>query len=72
LQTLFTIRMLDHGFLASAGFSPTLAHAPRHVDAYLAAAAEVFEEIAQAIACGDVLQRIKGKPKHTMFCRLTD
>jgi glutamate-1-semialdehyde 2,1-aminomutase len=72
LQTLFTIRMLDHGFLASAGFNPTLAHAPRHVDTYLAAAGEVFEEIAQAVAHGDVLRRIHGKPKHTMFTRLTE
>lgn len=71
LQTLFTIRMLDHGFLASAGFNPTLAHQPRHVDAYLAAAAEVFVEIAQAIEAGDVMRRIDDRPKHTMFARLT-
>jgi glutamate-1-semialdehyde 2,1-aminomutase len=71
LLTLFTIRMLDHGFLASAGFNPTLAHQPRHVDGYLDAAAEVFVEIAQAIELGDVMQRIDGKPKHTMFARLT-
>ncbi|HJN09420.1 MAG TPA: aminotransferase class III-fold pyridoxal phosphate-dependent enzyme [Pirellulaceae bacterium] len=71
LQTLFTIRMLDHGFLASAGFNPTLAHAPRHVEVYLAAAAKVFEEIAEAVERGDVLKRIDSKPKHTMFARLT-
>ncbi len=71
LQTLFTIRMLDHGFLASAGFNPTMAHQPRHVDAYLAAAEAVFREIAQAIAQDDVMQRIDHEPKHTMFARLT-
>ena len=72
LQTLFTIRMLDHGFLASAGFNPTLAHQPRHVDAYLAAAKAAFKEIAESIEQNDVLQRIEGKTKQTTFTRLTD
>ena len=71
LQTLFTIRMLERGFLAAAGFNPTLAHQSRHIDAYLAAAADVFVEIADAIEQGDVMQRINGQPKHTMFARLT-
>jgi hypothetical protein len=31
----------------------------------------VFEEIAEAVERGDVLKRIDGKPKHTMFARLT-
>jgi len=71
LQTLFTIRMLDRGFLASAGFNPTLAHQSRHVDEYLVAAEEVFAEIGEAIEAGDVMRRIGDKPKHTMFARLT-
>ena len=71
LLTLFTRRMLDHGFLASGGFSPTMAHEPRHVDACLAAASEVFPEIADAIRHGDVDRRIEGQEKHTMFARLT-
>jgi len=71
LMTLFTIRMLSHGFLASSGFNPTWAHQPRHVDAYLRAAESVFTEIAQAIEHNDVAARIDGKAKHTMFARLT-
>ena len=71
LITLFTIRMLDRGFLASAGFNPTLAHEARHVEAYLSAADEIFPELATAMSDGDVLKRIDGKSKHTMFARLT-
>ena len=71
LQTLFTIRMLDYGFLAAGGCNPTWAHQPRHVEAYLTAADQVFVEIAQALEQNDVLQRIDGKTKHTMFARLT-
>ena len=71
LMTLYTIRMLDHGFLASSGFNPTWAHQPRHVDAYLRAADDVFSEIAEAIEHNDVSERIEGKTKHTMFARLT-
>jgi glutamate-1-semialdehyde 2,1-aminomutase len=72
LMTLFTTRMLDHGFLASSGFNPTLAHEPRHVDQCLAAAETVFAEINEAIERGDVMQRIGNRPRHTMFARLAD
>ena len=71
LMTLFTTRMLDHGFLTGGYFNPTLAHEPRHVDAYFEAGRIVFNEIAEAIQHGDVMERIGGKPKHTMFSRLT-
>jgi hypothetical protein len=64
--------MLDHGFLASSGFNPTLAHRPEHVARCLAAAETVFSEISETIERGDVQQRIAGKPRHTMFARLTD
>ena len=71
-MTLFTTRMLDHGFLAAGAFNATLAHQPRHVAAYLARADLVFAEIAEAIQQGDVLKRINGQVKHTMFARLAD
>ncbi len=71
LTTLLTVRMLRHGFLAGGSFYPSLAHEPRHVDRYLAAADEVFAELAQAIARGDVAQRIGGPVKQTGFARLT-
>lgn len=70
LQTLFTVRMLDRGFLASSAFYPSLAHEPRHVDAYLAAADEVFGELGKAIAEGDVRQRLGSPVKHSGFARL--
>ena len=71
-MTLFTTRMLDHGFLASSGFNPTRAHEPRHVDQCLAAAETVFAEINEAIELGDVMERIGNQPRHTMFARLAD
>lgn len=72
LMTLFTTRMLDHGFLAAGAFNATMAHEPRHVEQYLEAAAIVFGEIREATERGDVMARIGGQPKHTMFARLTN
>lgn len=72
LMTLFTIRMLDRGFLAGGSFSPTMAHESAHVDRFMSAADEVFGEIKTCIGRGDVLERIDNRPKHTMFARLTD
>ena len=72
LMTLFTTRMLDHGFLASGGFNPTMAHEPSHVERYLEAAGVVFAEIEESVERNDVMQRIGARPKHTMFARLTD
>jgi glutamate-1-semialdehyde 2,1-aminomutase len=72
LMTLFTTRMLAHGFLASSSFNPTLAHEVRHVEAYLDAAARVFPELVEAMDRGDALRRIDGKVKHTTFARLVD
>ncbi len=71
-MTLFTTRMLAHGFLAAGGFNATMAHDLRHVSQYLAAAADVFDEIREAIQSRDILGRISHQPKHTMFKRLTD
>lgn len=70
LSTLFTVRMLSHGFLASAGFYPMLTHQDHHADAYLAACDPVFAELAAALRNGDVRQRIGGPVKHTGFARL--
>jgi glutamate-1-semialdehyde 2,1-aminomutase len=48
LQTLLTVRMLDHGILAGAQFSVSLAHTEEHVARYVAAADAIFPELAQA------------------------
>jgi glutamate-1-semialdehyde 2,1-aminomutase len=74
LGTLFTARMLDHGFLAGSGFYPSFAHNDRHVAAYLAAAQPVFAEVADAMRAGDVLRRLTvagTSVRHTGFARLT-
>jgi len=74
LGTLFTARMLDHGFLAGSGFYPSLAHTERHVSAYFAAAEPVFAEVSEAIQRGDVLNRLAKlgcDARHTGFTRLT-
>jgi len=70
LQTLLTVRMLKHGFLAGGGFYPSLAHTPQHIDQYMAAAEEVFAELGQAVRQGDVASRIGGPVRHSGFARL--
>ena len=71
LGTLLTVRMLKEGFLAAAGFYPTLGHREHHVDAYLAAADRVFPELSEAIENGDAEARIGGPVHHSGFARLT-
>ena len=70
LQTLWTVRMLDRGFLSSGGFFPMLTHEDHHVDQYLSACAPVFAELADAIEQDDISNRIGGPVKHTGFQRL--
>lgn len=74
LGTLFTVRMLDHGFLCGSGFYPSYAHQDQHLMAYFTAAEPVFAEIAAAIRAGDVDQRLQAAGttvRHTGFARLT-
>ena len=61
LQTLLTVRMLRHGFLAGAAFYPSLAHTAEHVDRYLAAAEEVFAELGRPIRQGDAAAGSAGR-----------
>jgi len=71
LGTLLTVRMLARGILAGAGFYASLAHTDEHVDTYLAAAKEVFAELADAIRQDDIENRIGGPIRHSGFARLT-
>ena len=71
LQTLWTARMLRHGFLSSGGFYPMLAHEDEHVDQYLDACDPTFAELSQAIAQNDIESRIGGPVKKSGFFRLT-
>lgn len=71
LGTLVTWRMLDRGFLTGGGFYPSMAHEPRHVEAYLDAAEGAFAELAQALQHNDLHARLAGRVRHTGFARLT-
>jgi len=70
LQTLLTVRMLARGILAGGAFYPSLAHTEDHVDRYLAAAEEIFAELAEAAHQGDAARRIGGPVRHGGFARL--
>jgi len=70
LMTLYTVRMLERGYLAGGAFYPSLAHDEHVVNAFLAAAEPIFAEMSQAIHKDDVLARIDGKVKHSGFRRL--
>lgn len=71
LGTLFTVKMLDEGFLAGARFYPTLAHNEQHVESFAKAADRVFPEIAAAARDGNVRERLKTPVRHSGFQRLT-
>ena len=71
LETLLTVRMLDHGILAGASFYPCWKHTLQHVNAYLHAAEAVYAELGEAIAKRDIASRIGGPVRQTGFARLT-
>lgn len=71
LGTLFTIRMLEHGFLTGSGFYPTLAHQKRHIDTYFDAAKVVFAELANSLKRNDLESRLQTPVRHSGFARLT-
>jgi len=72
LSTLYTQKMLAHGFLATKAFYVTYAHQTAHVDAYLAAAADVFGELARLLpgAPDTLAAELHGPLQHTGFRRL--
>jgi len=70
MKTLFVQQMLDRGFLATTGFYSMYAHQTEHVEKYLNAANDVFQEISKAIREGDLDRRLKGKPATSGFKRL--
>lgn len=70
LMTLFTVRMLEKGFLCGGAFYPTLAHDDAAVKAFLHAVEPVMGVLGRAVSDGDALRRIDGKVKHSGFKRL--
>lgn len=60
LLTLHTQCMLDAGFLAGGAFYPSFAHQREDVDRALEATDRSFAVLAEAVARGDVRQRLRG------------
>ena len=71
LKALFVQDMLDRGFLASTIYYAMYAHEDEDVDAYLAAVDQSFAVLAQALAAGDVAERLTGAPASAGFKRLS-
>ena len=70
LQTLWTVRMLEHGYLVAGACHMMLAHEEQHVDGFTSACDAVFPDLAAAIEADDVEDRICGPVKHTGLQRL--
>jgi len=72
LDTLYVQLMLERGFLGRLGIQVSLAHTDGIMEEYAAAIDEVFAEIADALAKGEVEKRLKGPVAHSGFRRLLD
>jgi len=70
LKTLYVQLMLERGFLATTSMYACLAHTDEIIEKYASAIDEVFAEIADALARGDVRRRLKGPVAHKGFRRL--
>lgn len=73
LKTLYTVLMLEEGFLANTGLYPTLAHTPEIMDRYREAIDKVFETISEIIKKGGkeaVVEALEGKVCQSGFKRL--
>jgi len=60
VRTLYTQCMLDEGFLAAAGFYPSLAHDTDVVDRALEATDRAFATVRLALNEGSVISRLRG------------
>ena len=69
LQTYFNQEMLGRGFLAANGTASTIAYSDTIIAQYLENALAVIQEIKDLEF--DVAAKLKGKPKHVTFARLT-
>lgn len=73
IATLLSVRMIDRGLLVGGGFYPSYAHRDQHLDAFAAAADDIFPELADALANDDTLERLARAGvdvKHSGFGRL--
>ena len=67
MRTLYTQQMLRRGFLAAAGYYPTLAHTERDMRLFEHAAHEVFGEIADAVRREAVVESLIGSPSQDVL-----
>jgi len=70
LGTLFTVRMLQRGYLTGSSFYPSLSHTEHHLENYFVSAEPVFSELAQAIREEDILRRLGSPIRHRGLTRL--
>ena len=70
LTTLFVQLMLDRGYLAFTQFKPSYAHTAEHVDRYLQAVSDVFQQIRKAIDSGAPETLLGSDPARKGFYRL--
>lgn len=59
LKTLYTVLMLEQGFLGSNGFYPTLAHTPDIMEKYYIAVDRVFEQMSAILKKEDYEELVK-------------
>ncbi len=71
MKSLFVQLMLEKGFLASTAFYAMYAHTFEHVESYLVAVDEVFEEMSSSLRQSDIESRLEGQPCTAGFKRLT-
>ena len=69
-RAYFVQLMLDQGYLAGTLLYAMLAHTQDHVEKYLTAVDSAFGEIADALAKGDIKDRMRGGPAGVGFKRL--
>lgn len=69
LKTLYTIRMLERGFLAGTVIYPTVAHTPDIVSLYTQAIREVFHELSEILRSGEITE-MDVELAHEGFTRL--
>ena len=70
LKTLYTVLMLEEGFLGNTGFYPTLAHTPEIMEKHYKAVDSVFGQIADIVKKGNLDEALGSPVCHSGFGRL--
>lgn len=70
IKALFIQIMLEKGFLASNLFYAMYAHTAEHVEQYLLAVDDAFQQISRILKAENIEEHLKGKPSSSGFKRL--